>query len=63
MSIASMTGFARETGVTGFYQWAWELKTVNGRGLEVRVRTPSGLDAIGEEAFARTEQHREGRTC
>jgi uncharacterized protein (TIGR00255 family) len=45
-----MTGFAREAGVTGSYQWAWELKTVNGRGLEVRVRTPSGLDAIGEEA-------------
>jgi uncharacterized protein (TIGR00255 family) len=50
MSIASMTGFAREAGVTGAYQWAWELKTVNGRGLEVRVRTPSGLDALGEEA-------------
>jgi uncharacterized protein (TIGR00255 family) len=50
MSIASMTGFAREAGVTGSYQWAWELKTVNGRGLEIRVRTPSGLDAIGEEA-------------
>jgi len=52
MSIASMTGFAREAGVTGDYQWAWELKTVNGRGLEVRVRTPSGLDALGEEARA-----------
>jgi uncharacterized protein (TIGR00255 family) len=50
MSIASMTGFAREAGITGSYQWAWELKTVNGRGLEVRVRTPSGLDAMGEEA-------------
>ena len=50
MSIASMTGFAREAGVTGPYQWAWELKTVNGRGLEVRVRTPSGLDSVGEEA-------------
>jgi uncharacterized protein (TIGR00255 family) len=50
MSIASMTGFAREAGVTGSYQWAWELKSVNGRGLEVRVRMPSGLDAIGEEA-------------
>ena len=50
MSIASMTGFAREAGVTGAYLWAWELKTVNGRGLEVRVRTPSGLDAMGEEA-------------
>jgi len=50
MPIASMTGFAREAGVTGHYQWAWEIKTVNGRGLEVRVRTPSGLDVIGEEA-------------
>lgn len=50
MAIASMTGFAREAGVTGSYQWAWEIKTVNGRGLEVRVRTPSGLDGIGEEA-------------
>lgn len=50
MSIASMTGFAREAGVTGLYQWAWEIKTVNGRGLEVRVRTPSGFDAVGEEA-------------
>ena len=50
MAIASMTGFAREAGVTGPYQWAWELKTVNGRGLEVRVRTPAGFDAVGEEA-------------
>jgi uncharacterized protein (TIGR00255 family) len=50
MSIASMTGFAREAGITGPYQWAWEIKTVNGRGLEVRVRTPSGFDALGEEA-------------
>jgi len=52
MTIASMTGFAREAGVTGPYQWAWEIKTVNGRGLEVRVRTPSGFDAAGEEARA-----------
>ncbi len=50
MAIASMTGFAREAGVTGPYQWAWEIKTVNGRGLEIRVRTPSGLDHMGEEA-------------
>lgn len=45
-----MTGFAREAGIAGPYQWAWEIKTVNGRGLEVRVRTPAGFDAIGEEA-------------
>jgi len=50
MAIASMTGFAREAGITGPYQWAWEIKTVNGRGLEVRMRMPPGLEAVGEEA-------------
>ncbi len=50
MAIASMTGFAREAGMTGPYQWAWEIKTVNGRGLEVRVRSPSGFEAMAEEA-------------
>ena len=50
MAIASMTGFAREAGTAGPYQWAWEIKTVNGRGLEVRVRNPSGFEALAEEA-------------
>ena len=50
MSIASMTGFAREAGVTGPFQWAWEVKSVNGRGLDVRLRTPPGFDGLGEEA-------------
>ena len=50
MPIASMTGFSREAGTSGPYQWVWELKSVNGRGLEVRIRTPAGYDALGEEA-------------
>ncbi len=50
MTINSMTGFAREAGMTGPYQWAFEIKTVNGRGLDVRLRNPPGYDAIGEEA-------------
>ena len=49
MTINSMTGFAREAGATGPYQWAWEIKTVNGRGLDVRLRVPPGYDALGEE--------------
>ncbi len=52
MPIASMTGFAREAGASGPYQWAWEVKSVNGRGLEVRVRVPPGYDAVAEEARA-----------
>jgi len=50
MTIASMTGFAREAGATGPFQWAWELKSVNGRGLDIRLRTPPGFDAVGEDA-------------
>ncbi|GJE31893.1 hypothetical protein LDDCCGHA_2075 [Methylobacterium oxalidis] len=48
--IASMTGFARATGTTGPVQWAWEVRSVNGRGLDVRVRVPNGAEAAGETA-------------
>ena len=50
MIIASMTGFARQAGSTGPYSWAWEIKSVNGRGLDIRARTPPGLDALAEDA-------------
>ena len=48
--IASMTGFARAAGTTGPVQWAWEVRSVNGRGLDVRLRVPNGYDAVGEVA-------------
>src|ERR1700712_4347693 len=48
--IASMTGFARAAGTTGPVQWAWEVRSVNGRGLDVRVRVPNGSDGVGEVA-------------
>lgn len=42
-----MTGFAREAGqLSDGTSYAWELKSVNGRGLEVRARLPGGLDAL-----------------
>ncbi|WP_375463689.1 YicC/YloC family endoribonuclease [uncultured Methylobacterium sp.] len=47
-----MTGFARAAGTTGPVQWAWEVRSVNGRGLDVRLRVPNGCDAIGEAARA-----------
>ena len=56
MAIASMTGFAREAGVTGPFQWAWEIKSVNGRGLDVRLRVPPGFDAVGEDARAQVQR-------
>ncbi len=52
-AIASMTGFARASGSAGTTHWTVEIKSVNGRTLEVRTRMPSGFDAV--EAAARTE--------
>lgn len=46
MALSSMTGFARSHGVNGTYAWAWELKSVNAKGLDVRLRLPPGWDAI-----------------
>ena len=48
--------FAREAGVSGPSQWAWELKTVNGRGLDVRLRYPPGFDAVGEDARGQVQK-------
>ncbi len=50
--IASMTGFARAAGTTGPVHWAWEVRSVNGRSLEVRIRVPAGQDGPGEAARA-----------
>jgi len=46
MALSSMTGFARGHGVCGSYTWAWEIKSVNGKGLDLRLRMPPGWDAI-----------------
>jgi uncharacterized protein (TIGR00255 family) len=46
MALASMTGFARGHGVSGAYGWAWELKSVNAKGLDLRLRLPPGWDAV-----------------
>ena len=46
MAISSMTGFARADGRHGSYSWNWEVKSVNGRGLDVRCRMPSGFDSL-----------------
>lgn len=46
MVIVSMTGFADAQGGRDGARWRWEAKSVNGRGLDLRLRTPPGLDAI-----------------
>ena len=46
MSISSMTGFSRSEGQKDTRAWTWELKSVNGRGLDVRCRLPSGFEGL-----------------
>jgi uncharacterized protein (TIGR00255 family) len=44
--LASMTGFARAEGTIGGIAWIWELRSVNGRGLDLRFRLPPGWDSL-----------------
>ncbi|MGA8171668.1 MAG: YicC/YloC family endoribonuclease [Methylocystis sp.] len=52
MTLASMTGFARNHGSLGPWRFSWELKTVNSKGLDLRLRTPTGFDAVEVKARA-----------
>lgn len=44
-----MTGFARREGGDSQQTWVWEAKSVNGKGLDVRVRVPQGAEALEQQ--------------
>jgi len=46
VKLSSMTGFARTSGEAEWGSWVWEARSVNGRGLDLRVNVPSGLDEL-----------------
>lgn len=46
MSLVSMTGFADAQGDACGHHWRWEVKSVNGRSLDVRLRLPPGFEAL-----------------
>jgi len=46
MTLMSMTGHADRTGETGGVSWTWEARSVNGRGLDLRLRLPEGAEAL-----------------
>ena len=50
MSISAMSGFARAEGEHEAQRWIWELRSVNGRGLDIKLRLPSGFDALEQRA-------------
>lgn len=49
----SMTGFAARRGAGLGYSWAWDLRSVNGKGLDLRLRVPDWVDGL--EALVRAE--------
>jgi uncharacterized protein (TIGR00255 family) len=51
MTLASMTGFARTAGNAGPWRCVWEVRSVNAKGLDMRLRLAPPFDAI--EAVAR----------
>jgi len=51
MALSSMTGFARSHGASGPYAFEWELKSVNAKGFDLRLRLPPGWDEL--EAIAK----------
>ncbi|MBZ0164955.1 MAG: YicC family protein [Notoacmeibacter sp.] len=52
MALQSMTGFARSGGEVAGLVFAWEAKSVNGKGLETRLRLPAGFERIEQSARA-----------
>jgi uncharacterized protein (TIGR00255 family) len=46
MPLSSMTGFARSSGEHQGLFWQWEIKSVNGKALDVRLRLPQGFEAL-----------------
>lgn len=50
MAVQSMTGFARATAKHDGAAVAWELRSVNGKGLEARLRLPPGYERIEQPA-------------
>lgn len=46
MPLSSMTGFARVDGAHSGAVWRWELRSVNGRGLDLRFRLPPGYEIL-----------------
>jgi uncharacterized protein (TIGR00255 family) len=46
MSLVSMTGFADAQGALEALRWRWEVRSVNGRSLDLRLRMPPGMEGM-----------------
>lgn len=50
MAVVSMTGFADTQGAFDTLRWRWEVRSVNGRSLDLRLRLPPGLESMDAAA-------------
>lgn len=50
MPVYSMTAFARTEDYNKHCSWTWEVRSVNGKGLDVRSRVPSGFENLESTA-------------
>ena len=46
MTVSSMTGFSRADGHEDGVSWVWEVRSVNSKSLDLRIRLPAGFDAL-----------------
>ena len=63
MAVNSMTGFARAAGSGGGWRWAFEVKSVNAKGLDLRLRMPAPFDRVEAEARRRLAGALSRGTC
>ncbi|TWF56812.1 YicC/YloC family endoribonuclease [Neorhizobium alkalisoli] len=56
MTLQSMTGFARSEAADGRYRFGWEIRSVNGKSLDVRLRLPPGLERLEQEVRKRISE-------
>jgi len=52
--LSSMTGYARIDGRSDDLRWTWDIKSVNGKGLDIRCRLAAGFERLEAEARRRT---------
>src|SRR5262245_31679845 len=57
MTLKSMTGFASRDGLTGSAAWHWELRSVNSRGHDIRLRRPPGFEGLAPRTRPAIAQH------
>lgn len=57
MTISSMTGFGRAEGTSGPWTFEWEVRSVNGKSLDVRMRMPAGTEAIEQAVRSAAAKH------